>query len=66
MLHTCISDIARFHARLDKLCIIGDIGDVERRIYDGLVVDGYEFGHGVVSQMNSSIFLSMGQMWETI
>ena len=66
MLQTCMSDIARFHARLDKLCIIGDIGDVEMRIYDGLVVDEFEFGHGIPSQMNSSIFLSMRLMCETI
>ena len=51
-----MSDIARFHARLDPLCVTGDIADAKRRIYDGIVVDGYEFGLGMVSQINSSIF----------
>ena len=34
--------------------------DVESRIYYGIVVDGYEFGHGVISLINSNIFRSMG------
>ena len=46
--------------------ILYHIAYVYRRIYDGLVVGGYEFGHGMVSQMNSIIFLFMGLMWEHI
>ena len=33
--------------------ITGEIPDVERRIYNDLVVDVFEFGHGMVSQINS-------------
>ena len=66
MLQTCMSDSAWFLARIDQICIITDIADAVRIIYDGLVVDGYEFGHGIVSQTNSNIVLPMGLMWENI
>ena len=61
-----MSDIAWFQTRIDQFFIIGDIPDVETRIYNGLVVDVFEFGNGTVSQINSSIFLCMGLMWENI
>ena len=51
-----VSNIVWFQAILDQLLAIGDITDAEKIIYDGLVVDGYEFGHAVISQINSSIF----------
>ena len=49
-------DTARFHARLDQICVVGDIADSEKRIYDGPVLDGYEFGHGMVSQNKCQCF----------
>ena len=61
-----VLDTTWFQERLDQLCASGDIADAERRIYDGLVVDGYEFGHAMVSQINSSILWSIGLMWENV
>ena len=63
---TNMLDNAWFQARLDQLFVIGDIADAEKRIYGGLVVGGYEFGHAMVSQINNSILRSIGLMWENI
>ena len=59
-------DIAWFQARLEQLCAIGDFGDTKRRIYDGLVVDGYEFGRVEYSQINLSILRSISLMLDNI
>ena len=61
-----MSDIPWFHTRLYYFCVIGEFVDAESRIYDGLVVDGYEFGHGMISQINSNTFRSMGLLLENI
>ena len=49
-------DTVRFHARLNQLCVVGNIADTEKRTYDGPVVDGYEFGHGMVSPNKCQCF----------
>ena len=49
-------DVARFHEILAQLCVEGDIANTEKRIYDGTVVDGYEFGHCMVSQNKFQYF----------
>ena len=49
-------DTAWFLARLDRFFVVGNIADTEKRTYDGPVVDGYEFGHGMVSQNKCQCF----------
>lgn len=48
--------IAWFQVRLDKLRAIGDIADADRIIHYIVEVDGYEFGHVVVSKINSTFY----------
>ena len=49
-------DIAWFQVRLDKLRAIDDIADTDIIIHYIVVVDGYEFGHVVVSKINSTFY----------
>ena len=57
-------DTAWIQVRLDQRCAIGDIAAVERIIYDGLIVDGYEFGDAMVSQIKPSIVWLISLMWD--